>query len=134
MENTQVVQWRCRNCGTSSPIQKSSCHSCGGDRPNKNKDRSRLISSSLSNENNNNVQNNINNIAIHGGVRLDENYFMQADNENGTAIDTVEPQVQRSTLSAFFMVTCGIAIWVSILVMFLFVTFFSVIIFKAYFS
>lgn len=136
METTQIIQWRCGNCGTSSPIQKSKCHSCGGNRPNKSNGVSKLLSASLSNDNNNNVQNNINNIAIHGGVRLvDKNYFMQEDENEGNAVHTtIEPRQERGALSSFFMVTCSIAIWSSILIMLSFVAFFSVVIYKAYFS
>jgi len=137
METTQVVQWRCGNCGTSSQIQKSRCHSCGGNRPSKNNGRGRLLSASLSNENNNNVQNNVNNIAIHGGLRLvDKNYFTQdnGDEAKTAVVDAIEPKKYHSPLMSFIMVTCGIAIWTSILVMLSVVVFFSVVIVKAYFS
>lgn len=135
MKNSaQIVQWLCSDCGSRNPSSQLGCNMCGNIRPNRNRDMARVLSSSFMNEGNDNVQNNVNNVAFHGDVHLD-NYFPtvndEDDNSDGSENrDNYKPA--RSFLYSFVMTACGVAIWTSSIVMGLAATFFVTVFVKAF--
>ena len=134
--NTELIKWRCANCGISSSASETECSGCGGFRVdrnlNKNQDNSRLLST-LSNSGNENVQNNVNNVSVQGNVNLG-NYFDQSDDDDEYDTQAVQTAPARSFFMSFFMVTCAIAMWMAIFGMTSIFAFFVWVFVKASFA
>lgn len=131
--DTALVQWRCGTCGLANSVSNTEC-SCGGQRPDRShrsQDNGRLLSA-LSNTGNENVQNNVNNVAVHGDVSIG-NYFTQSiEEDEAEERETRKASPGRSFLSSFIMTVSAIAISVATLCMGSVLLFFVFVFVKAY--
>jgi hypothetical protein len=133
--NTAITHWRCGNCGISTPSNESECLVCGGSRVHRSQEKLRLLSAALSNENNGYVQNNVNNVAVHGNVHLGNQVVVTDDDEDDEKYERRSRRAirkHRSPLESFVLFTSGIVMWMSVLVLGGIASFFIAVIWTAY--
>jgi len=131
MNTAQIMRWRCGNCGIST-ASGSECTSCGSFKTHRNPEKLRLLSAALSNEGNGYVQNNVNNIAVHGNVSLGDNYIQVEDEDEDEDDNRPVRRQHHSPLASFLMFTSGIVMWMSVLVVGSIFAFFVAVIWSAY--